>query len=160
METKYNLNNTFTSSDFNELALRVLMYLKDEKKLVAQKFNQGENIWIIQAKTQEEWKKYVALDKATNIKLEYNDNTLSVEIGSGKWLTKSAGAAIGWFVLWPAFFVAAAGSYQQMHLHNEVNEFIANCINEINMAVNIICPSCGNQISSAATFCEKCGQKL
>ena len=39
METKYNLNNTFTSSDFNELALRVLMYLKDEKKLVAQKFN-------------------------------------------------------------------------------------------------------------------------
>ncbi len=160
METKYNLNNTFTSSDFNELALRVLMYLKDEKKLVAQKFNQGENIWIIQAKTQEEWKKYVALDKATNIKLEYNDNTLSVEIGSGKWLTKAAGAAIGWFVLWPAFFVAAAGSYQQMHLHNEVNEFIANCINEINMAVNIICPSCGNQISSAATFCEKCGQKL
>lgn len=83
-----------------------------------------------------------------------------MEIGSGKWLTKAAGAAIGWFVLWPAFFVAAAGSYQQMHLHNEVNEFIANCINEINMAVNIICPSCGNQISSAATFCEKCGQKL
>ena len=56
-------------------------FLREEKSLEAEGLSVGEDSYFIQARVREDWKKFVGLDQAIQIRLTRYDTSLTVEIG-------------------------------------------------------------------------------
>lgn len=82
---------------------------------------------VIQAR-QGGWRNMLGLSSALNIVLRHQDNTLTVEIGAGKWADKAVVGAVSMFVLWPLAFTAAYGAWQQQKLPQRTFDFIQQYI--------------------------------
>jgi hypothetical protein len=87
----------------------------------------GDGSFVVQgASTSGLVRKALGLDMAVTVSVRAEGNELKVEIGQGKWLDKAAGAAIGWFIFWPALLTAGYGVYQQQHLYTEIMNQVAS----------------------------------
>lgn len=105
------------------LANAVSEFLQTQKKMDVQLLNYGQQI-LVQARENKTWKKATGMDKATTVKLTMNGPTLSVEVGSGKWMDKAAGIGVGMFIFWPILIPVAIGTLQQKQLPEQILWYI------------------------------------
>ena len=71
------------------------------------------------------WRKFVGMSAALNIVFHQVENTVNVEIGTGRWMDKAATGTVGFFFLWPLGVTTGIGAWQQMKLPERVFEHIA-----------------------------------
>lgn len=155
-------------------------FLKTTKKMQTQKMD-GGNCWIVQGKDEAKWKVATGMSSALQVKIsEFGQDTVNVEIGSGKWADKLGAGAVGALVFAPLALTAAFGAWQQKGLAKEVFDRIDAHIfargedtpkapgqieveNEKNAAIaagKTICPKCGAFNEKGTKFCSSCGEKL
>lgn len=84
---------------------------------------EGQNL-LIQIKKRGGWRDYVGMATTLNILFKQSEDTLTVEIGAGKWMDKAAGGAVGMFILWPLAITAGFGAWEQMKMPEKIFDFI------------------------------------
>jgi hypothetical protein len=60
-----------------------------------------------------------------NILFHQFDDTLTVEIGAGKWVDKAAVGTVSLLILWPLAITAGMGAWEQMKMPDKIFDFIA-----------------------------------
>jgi hypothetical protein len=85
--------------------------------------NQGV---LLQIKRRGGWRDFVGMATALNIVFTPADDTLNVEIGSGKWLDKAAVGTVSIFILWPLAITAGFGAWDQMKMPDKIFAYIEN----------------------------------
>ena len=71
------------------------------------------------------WRKFVGRSAALNIVFHQVENTVNVEIGTGRWMDKAATGAVAFLFLWPLAVMPGIGAWQQLKMPERVFEFIA-----------------------------------
>jgi hypothetical protein len=61
-----------------------------------------------------------------NILFHHSVDTLTVEIGAGKWIDKAAVGVVSMLVLWPLAVTAGFGAWEQSKLPEKIFDFIGN----------------------------------
>ena len=61
-------------------------YLQTQKHLETEGVSQSETSYFIQARQPENWKKFIGMDKAVQIRLQVYGDSLSVDLGAGRWV--------------------------------------------------------------------------
>jgi hypothetical protein len=89
-----------------------------------QQMNTDGSGLLLQIKKGGGWSTAFGMDTSLNILFNHADETLSVEIGAGKWIDKAAAGAVGMFLLWPLAITAGVGAWQQMKMPQRIFEFI------------------------------------
>jgi hypothetical protein len=177
----FNLNGNFT---FDELVRLLEQFLSVNKHLTTQKFNLDNRAILQCIDSDSSWKQFLGLDAALTIELVLNNpDTLTVSIGNAKWLDKVGAAAAGALFFYPLMVAAGIGAVRQAVLPAEIFAFIESNLGNsipvqkfpnpfdaaaetIRNAVDppqsnaVTCPCCGAKVSSAFSFCSKCGTKL
>jgi hypothetical protein len=85
--------------------------------------NQGV---LLQIKRRGGWRDFVGMATALNIVFTPAEDTLNVEIGSGKWLDKAAVGTVSIFILWPLAITAGFGAWDQMKMPDKIFAYIEN----------------------------------
>ena len=157
----------------DSIGLAVENFLRDKEKMVVEgaKTNEG---YIVQAKTEGRWMKYIGMDSAIQIQmLDMNNQTVNIEIGAGKWTDKALAAGAGAVLFAPLMGTAAYGAWKQSKLPEKIYDFIEQYILSdgrtatVSLAKDIgvvkdstICKKCGTHNSTQAKFCTGCGESL
>jgi hypothetical protein len=81
---------------------------------------------LLQIKRRGGWRDFVGMAAALNIVFTPADDTLNVEIGSGKWLDKAAVGTVSIFILWPLAITAGFGAWDQMKMPDKIFAYIEN----------------------------------
>jgi len=83
--------------------------------------------YLIQARENGgEWRKYVGLDKAIQVRLMPNGpGMVSVSVGEGKWIDKIGVGLVGAIWIAPLMLVAGFGALSQMKLASDVMRHVA-----------------------------------
>jgi hypothetical protein len=61
-----------------------------------------------------------------NIVFYQSGDTLTVQIGSGKWLDKAAVGTVSFFILWPLAITAGLGAWEQMKMPEKIFDYIGS----------------------------------
>jgi hypothetical protein len=85
--------------------------------------NQGV---LLQIKKRGNWRDYVGMSTSLNIVFHQSGDTLSVEIGAGKWIDKAAAGTISMFVLWPLAITAGIGAWEQAKMPEKVFTYLGS----------------------------------
>ncbi len=81
---------------------------------------------LIQIEKIGEWRQFIGMSTALNIIFRQYGNTVSVEIGGGKWADKAVVAGIATFVTMGALIVPASiGAWQQANMPKRIFRYIA-----------------------------------
>jgi hypothetical protein len=81
---------------------------------------------LLQIKKRGGWRDFVGMSTSLNVVFYQAEDSLTVEIGAGKWIDKAAGGAVGMFLLWPLAFTAGFGAWQQIKMPDKIFEFIGS----------------------------------
>jgi hypothetical protein len=54
------------------------------------------------------------------------DDTLTVEIGAGKWIDKAAVGTVSLLILWPLAITAGIGAWEQMKMPDNIFDYIGS----------------------------------
>ncbi|HJP91809.1 MAG TPA: TIR domain-containing protein [Pyrinomonadaceae bacterium] len=107
--------------------LRLLHDLKswlDSEGFDTQQVNADDESLLLQIKKRGAWRDYVGMSTTLNILFHQSTDTLTVEIGAGKWVDKAAAGTVSLFVLWPLAITAGMGAWEQMKLPDKIFDFI------------------------------------
>ena len=99
-------------------------YLRFQKNMETEGVAQAENIYFIQARQTDGWKKFAGMDKAVQVKLTTHEDYLTVDIGAGRWVDKLGAATVGYLVFAPLMITAAIGAIGQDKLPQEIFSFV------------------------------------
>jgi hypothetical protein len=80
---------------------------------------------LLQVKKRGGWRDFVGMSTSLNIVFHQADETMTVEIGAGKWIDKAAVGTVSMFILWPLAVTAGFGAWEQMKMPEKVFDFIA-----------------------------------
>lgn len=72
------------------------------------------------------WRDFVGMATALNIVFHQSGDTLTVEIGAGKWLDMAAVGAVGMFIFAPFVIPAGFGAWEQMKLPEKIFDYTRN----------------------------------
>ena len=81
---------------------------------------------LLQIKKRGAWRDFVGMSTSLNIVFHQQQNTLTVEIGAGKWIDKAAVGTVSMFILWPLAVTAGFGAWEQMKMPERVFEYIGS----------------------------------
>ncbi len=81
---------------------------------------------LLQIKKRGGWRDFVGMATSLNIVFHQLDDTLTVEIGAGKWIDKAAVGTVSMFILWPLAVTAGFGAWEQMKMPEKVFDYIAS----------------------------------
>ena len=131
--------------------------------------------YFVQAKEPEGsgWKQLAGMTMAIQVQVVEISDTITVNIGNGKWSDKVGAGAVGVVLFAPLAVTAAVGAYNQKKLPGEIfdhiekfllgggesvmmSSFGANAANEN----EIICPNCNSPNNKDTKFCGNCGTPL
>lgn len=142
-------------------------YLRFQKNLETEGVAQAENIYFIQARQTEGWKKFAGMDKAVQVKLTAHEDYLTVDIGAGRWVDKLGAATVGYLVFAPLMITAAIGAIGQDKLPQEIFSFVERLtmlhgqpvMDIMETAPNAVpaCAACHSPLPAGARFCPGCG---
>jgi hypothetical protein len=79
--------------------------------------NGGE---FLQIKKRGGWRDFVGMATSLNIVFYQSGDTLTVQIGSGKWVDKAAVGTVSLFILWPLAITAGFGAWEQMKMPEKI----------------------------------------
>ena len=85
--------------------------------------NGGE---LLQIKKRGGWRDFVGMATSLNIVFYQSGDTLTVQIGSGKWVDKAAVGTISLFILWPLAITAGLGAWEQMKMPEKIFDYIGS----------------------------------
>jgi hypothetical protein len=107
--------------------LRLLHDLKswlNSQGFDTQQVNADDDSLLLQIKKRGGWRDLVGMATSLNILFHQSDDTLTVEIGAGKWVDKAAVGTVSLFILWPLAITAGMGAWEQMKMPDKVFDFI------------------------------------
>lgn len=155
-----------------EIGIGLENFFRTKKKLVAEGIPTAEG-YLVQAKQEESWKKFVGMDTAIQVQLYKTGDMVTVNVGSGSWVDKAGAATVGMIVFAPLAVTAAIGAWSQKKLPDEIFNYIENFIITGGKSVSIsmdssrgvtseqiLCPSCHAINAKGTKFCSSCGTGL
>lgn len=161
--------------DASSVGREVENFLRANKKLITEGVKTPDG-YFIQAKEESEgsgWKKLAGMSLATQVQIIEISDTITVNIGSGKWSDKIGAGAVGMVLFAPLAVTAAVGAYNQKKLPNEIFEHIEKFILSGGKSVTIgsfgvgavkeneiLCPNCRSPNDKNTKFCSNCGSPL
>jgi hypothetical protein len=98
----------------------------DSQGFDSQQMNTENESLLLQIKKRGGWRDFVGMATSLNIVFNQSDDTLTVEIGAGKWIDKAAVGTVSLFILWPLAITAGMGAWEQMKLPQKIFDFIGN----------------------------------
>ena len=110
-------------------AIRVIQEVKgwlDSEGFDTQQVSADDQSLLIQIKKRGGWRDLVGMATSLNILFHHNNETLTVEIGAGKWVDKAAVGTVSLFILWPLAITAGMGAWEQMKMPDKVFDFVGN----------------------------------
>lgn len=96
----------------------------DSQGFDTQQVSADDQSLLIQVKKRGKWLDLVGMATSLNVLFHHNNETLTVEIGAGKWIDKAAVGAVGLFILWPLAIPAGMGAWEQMKMPDKIFEFV------------------------------------
>ena len=81
---------------------------------------------LLQIKKRGGWRDFVGMATSLNILFRPSGDTLTVEIGAGKWVDKAAVGAVSMLILWPLAITAGIGAWEQMKTPEKIFDYIGN----------------------------------
>ena len=114
-----------TSGDTPQLIADVKGWL-DSQGFDSQQMNAESESLLLQIKKRGGWRDYLGMATSLNILFNQSGDTLTVEIGAGKWLDKAAVGTVSMFILWPLAITAGFGAWEQMQMPEKIFDFIGN----------------------------------
>ena len=151
----------------NDVARELEGYLRLQKNLETEGVAQAENVYFIQARQTDGWKKFAGMDKAVQIKLTEHEDCLTVDIGAGRWVDKLGAATVGYLIFAPLMITAAIGAIGQEKLPQEIFDFVERLtmlrgqptmdIMETAPDAAPVCAACHSPLPAGARFCPGCG---
>jgi hypothetical protein len=112
-----------------EDAVRLIQDVKtwlDSEGFDTQQVSADDQSLLIQIKKRGGWRDLVGMATSLNILFHHNNDTLTVEIGAGKWVDKAAVGTVSLFILWPLAITAGMGAWEQMKMPDKIFDFIGN----------------------------------
>jgi len=90
----------------------------------SQQMNAENQGLLIQIKKRGGWRDFVGMSTSLNIVFHQSGDTLTVQIGAGKWIDKAAVGTVSLLVLWPLAITAGFGAWEQMKMPEKVFHYI------------------------------------
>ncbi len=91
-----------------------------------QQVNTDEDSVLLQVKKRGSWRDLVGMATSLNIVFHTGEDTLTVEIGAGKWIDKAAVGTVSIFILWPLAITAGMGAWEQMKLPDRIFDYVGS----------------------------------
>lgn len=114
-----------TPNDTPRLIADVTGWL-DSEDFASQQMNAENGGLLLQIKKRGGWRDFVGMSTSLNIVFHQSGDTLTVEIGAGKWIDKAAVGTVSMFILWPLALTAGFGAWEQMKMPERVFDFIGS----------------------------------
>lgn len=112
-----------TPADAPQLIADVKDWLNDQG-FDSQQMNTESQSLLLQIKKRGGWRSFVGMATSLNILFHQSGDTLTVEIGAGKWIDKAAVGTVSMFILWPLALTAGYGAWEQMKMPEKVFDYI------------------------------------
>lgn len=112
-----------TAGDTPRLIADVKGWL-DTQGFDSQQMNTESQSQLLQIKKRGGWRDFVGMATSLNILFHQSSDTLTVEIGAGKWIDKAAVGTVSIFILWPLAITAGFGAWEQMKMPEKVFDYI------------------------------------
>jgi hypothetical protein len=112
-----------------EDAVRIIRDVKgwlDSEGFDTQQVSADDQSLLIQIKKRGGWRDLVGMATSLNILFHQSNDTLTVEIGAGKWVDKAAVGTVSLFILWPLAITAGMGAWEQMKMPDRIFDFVGN----------------------------------
>lgn len=91
-----------------------------------QQVNTDTDSILLQIKKRGGWRDFVGMSTSLNIVFHPSEDTLTVEIGAGKWIDKAAVGAVG-LILLPALAIPAGiGAWEQMKMPDRIFDYVGS----------------------------------
>src|SRR5262249_21544544 len=106
---------------------RVIADLKgwlESQSFDTQQINTENQGVMLQIKKRGGWRDWVGMSTSLNILFHQSSDTLTVQIGAGKWADKLGAGAVSLFVLWPLAITAGYGAWEQLKMPDRIFDFI------------------------------------
>ena len=159
--------------DANAVGKEVENFLRTNKNLTAEGTTTPDG-YFVQAKEPEGsgWKTLAGMTMAIQVQIVEINDTITVNIGNGKWSDKIGAGAVGMVLFAPLAVTAAVGAYNQKKLPSEIFEHIeqfllndgksvmVNSFGTIAKEDEVICPNCNSANAKNTKFCSECGTKI
>jgi len=110
-------------------AVRLIQEVKgwlDSQGFDTQQLSADDQSLLVQIKKRGGWRDLVGMATSLNILFHQNDDTLTVEIGAGKWVDKAAVGAVSLVILWPLAITAGMGAWEQMKMPDRIFDFVGS----------------------------------
>ena len=81
---------------------------------------------LLQIKKRGGWRDFVGMSTSLNVLFQQSGDTLTVEIGAGKWIDKAAAGTVSLLILWPLAITAGIGAWEQLKMPERIFDFIGS----------------------------------
>jgi hypothetical protein len=110
-------------ADAPQIITEVRRWLDSEGFAIQHLNTDGDGV-ILQIKKRGGWRDFVGMATSLNIVFGQAAETLTVEIGAGKWIDKAAVGTVSMLVLWPLAVTAGIGAWEQMKMPDKIFAYI------------------------------------
>ncbi|MBR3720290.1 zinc ribbon domain-containing protein [Methanobrevibacter thaueri] len=160
--------------DATSVGKEVENFLRSSKNLVTEGTTTPDG-YFVQAKEPEGsgWKQLAGMTMAIQVQIVKISDTITVNIGNGKWSDKIGAGAVGMVLFAPLAVTAAVGAYNQKKLPEEIFEHVEKFLLGGGKSVmmnsfgadatkedEVICPNCHSVNDKNTKFCGNCGSPL
>jgi hypothetical protein len=101
-----------------------LRHWLDSQNFDSQQMETEEDGVLLQVKKRGAWRDFVGMSTSLNVAFHRQGDTLTVDIGAGKWIDKAAVGTVSMIVLWPLAVTAGFGAWEQLKLPDKIFDFI------------------------------------
>lgn len=160
--------------DASSVGKEVENFLRSNKNLTTEGTKTPDG-YFVQAKEPEGsgWKQLAGMTMAIQVQIVEISDTITVNIGNGKWSDKVGAGAVGVVLFAPLAVTAAVGAYNQKKLPAEIFDHVEKFLLGGGQSVmmtsfganaagenEIICPNCNSANNKNTKFCGNCGSPL
>lgn len=98
----------------------------ESQNFETQQMNTNDHSLLLQVKKRGGWRDIVGMATSLNVIFSQSDDTLTVQIGAGKWIDKIVAGGVSMFLFAPLAITAGVGAWQQMQLPDKIFDFIGS----------------------------------